>query len=57
VRLVLDHVTQAFKRLGGDRKYLAGVQMVAPGVGELYGVRVPVLRDLARRVLRSYGKD
>ncbi|NIS79067.1 MAG: hypothetical protein GTO14_02325 [Anaerolineales bacterium] len=56
-RLVLDHLTRAFERLGDDPQYLTGMQMVAPGVGELYGVKVPVLRDLARGVLRMYGKE
>ena len=54
---VLGVITRALERLGGDPEYLAGMRMVAPGVGELYGVKVPVLRKLAGKIVGAYKKN
>jgi len=54
---VLGVITRALERLGGDPEYLAGMRMVAPGVGELYGVKVPVLRKMAGKIVGAYKKE
>jgi 3-methyladenine DNA glycosylase AlkD len=54
---VLEIVTGAFERLGGDQEYLSGVQVSVPGGGEMYGIRVPDLRKLSKSVLKAYGQD
>ena len=54
---VLGVITRALERLGGDLDYLAGLRMVAPGVGELYGVKVPVLRKMSGEIVGAYKKE
>jgi 3-methyladenine DNA glycosylase AlkD len=51
---VVDALTEAFRRHGEQGDYLEGMRMAVPGVGELYGVRVPKLRAIAREVVRTY---
>ena len=53
---VLGAITRALERLGGDPEYLAGMQMAVPDVGELYGVKVPVLRKIAGKIVGTYKK-
>jgi 3-methyladenine DNA glycosylase AlkD len=45
---------EAFIRLAGDPEYLSGMKMVVPGVGSIYGVKVPLLRELSKVILRCY---
>lgn len=40
-----------------DPEYLSGIKQVVPGEQPSYGIRVPVLRDLALQILKTYGKD
>jgi 3-methyladenine DNA glycosylase AlkD len=54
---VLEIIEGAFVRQAGGEDYLAGMQMAVPGVGKLYGVKVPVLRKMADEVLRAYKRD
>ena len=54
---VLGAITRALERLGGDPEYLAGMRMAVPDAGELYGVKVPVLRKIAGEVVGAYKKD
>ena len=54
---VLEAITHAMKRLGGDPEYLAGMRMAVPDAGELYGVKVPVLRKIAGEVVSAYKKE
>jgi 3-methyladenine DNA glycosylase AlkD len=51
---VVDRLEQAFVDHVGDEAYLAGMKVVVPGVGRLYGVKVPVLRKIAQGVMRAY---
>ncbi len=51
---VVDALTEAFRRHGEQGDYLEGMRMAVPGVGELYGVRVPTLRAIAWEVVRAY---
>jgi 3-methyladenine DNA glycosylase AlkD len=51
---VVQALTEAFRRQGDGGDYLNGMRMAVPGVGELYGVRVPLLRAIAREVVRAY---
>jgi 3-methyladenine DNA glycosylase AlkD len=55
--LVVDALTGAFKRFGDDEAYQEGIMMAVPGVQAPYGVRVPVLRDLAGQVFAKYPKQ
>ena len=54
---VLRVITRALKHLGGDPEYLAGMRMAVPDAGELYGVKVPLLRKMAGEVVGAYKKD
>jgi 3-methyladenine DNA glycosylase AlkD len=51
---LLEIFQSTFESLSHDEGYQQGMQMAVPGVGEMYGVRVPQLRSLAKHVLRSY---
>jgi 3-methyladenine DNA glycosylase AlkD len=50
---VVRILEETFIRMGGESEYLEGMKMVVPGAGELYGVKVPVLRELSKEILRS----
>ncbi len=54
---VLDLVTVAFESLADRGAYHDAMQRVIPGVASFYGVRVPVLRALAKSVKRAYKQD
>jgi len=54
---VLGVVTRALERLGGDPEYLAGMRMAVPDAGELYGVKMPVLRKIAGKIVGAYKKE
>lgn len=54
---VVEVIEKAFKRHADGEDYLAGMRMAVPGVGELYGVKVPVLRKMADVVIRAYKND
>jgi len=55
---VIDELTGAFIRHGGDEAYLKGMEMVVPGAGKVYGIRVPALRKMAKQVVCHYiGND
>jgi 3-methyladenine DNA glycosylase AlkD len=49
-------ITKAFERLSGDDSYREGMTRAVPGVRDVYGVRVPQLRALARQVIKVLGK-
>jgi 3-methyladenine DNA glycosylase AlkD len=51
---VIRALEKAFLRLGGEPAYLTGMKMVVPGAGVLYGVKVPVLRNLSKEIRRRY---
>ncbi len=55
--LVVDALTEAFERYCGDEAYREGITMAVPGIQAPYGVRVPVLRDLAGQVYTKYRKQ
>jgi 3-methyladenine DNA glycosylase AlkD len=52
----LNILEEAFQRHAKDPEYLQGMRMAVPGAGELYGVRVPILRQMAKAVARTYRK-
>jgi 3-methyladenine DNA glycosylase AlkD len=54
---VVEVIERAFTRHADGEGYLAGMRMAVPGVGELYGVKVPVLRKMADVVIRAYKND
>ena len=54
---VIDELTGAFIRHGGDEEYLKGMEMVVPGAGKVYGIRVPALRSMAKQVVRQYKEN
>jgi 3-methyladenine DNA glycosylase AlkD len=54
VREVLGIVTSALDGQEQDSDYLQGMQMAVPGVGKIYGVRVPQLRMMAKQLSRKY---
>jgi 3-methyladenine DNA glycosylase AlkD len=54
---VLEIIERAFMQQACGDDYLAGIQMAVPGVGMVYGVKVPVLRKMADEVVRAYKKD
>ncbi len=54
---VVDILEGAFLNHVGSEDYLAGMVMTVPGAGELYGVKVPVLRKMADEVVSAYKKD
>jgi 3-methyladenine DNA glycosylase AlkD len=43
-----------FEALSHDEDYQEGMLMAVPGVGEMYGVRVPQLRAFAKHLLKTY---
>lgn len=47
---------QTFEALGESGAYQAGMRRSVPGVEQLYAVRVPQLRQLARELLVKYGR-
>ena len=54
---VLDLMTKAFGKLADRGEYYQAMQKVVPGVGSFYGVRVPLLRELAKGVQAAYKQD
>ena len=54
---VVDLITKAFERLADRGAYYDAMQTVIPGVGAIYGVRVPLLRELAKGVRGAYRQD
>ncbi|HEY42913.1 MAG TPA: DNA alkylation repair protein [Anaerolineae bacterium] len=54
---VVDALEEAFVRHVGNEEYLAGMKMVVPGAGKLYGVKVPFLRKMAIEVVSAYKTD
>ena len=54
---VMEVIEGAFTRHADGEDYLAGMRMAVPGVGELYGVKVPVLRKMTDVVIREYKND
>ena len=54
---VVDLITKAFERLADRGAYYDAMQTVIPGVGVIYGVRVPLLRKLAKGVRGAYRQD
>jgi 3-methyladenine DNA glycosylase AlkD len=54
---VLALLESAFESASGDQEYLAGMQRTVPGVGKLYGVRVPNLREMGKQISQAYRKD
>jgi 3-methyladenine DNA glycosylase AlkD len=54
---VVDILEGAFVNHVGGEEYLAGMKMVVPGAGKLYGVKVPFLRKMAGEVVSAYMKD
>jgi 3-methyladenine DNA glycosylase AlkD len=40
-----------------DPEYLLGIKQFVPGGQPSYGVRVPVLRGIAKSIFKTYGKD
>lgn len=54
---VIDELTGTFIRHGGDEEYLKGMEMVVPGAGKVYGIRVPALRNMAKQVVRQYKEN
>ena len=54
VQSLLRIFQDTFEALSHDEDYQQGMRMAVPGVGEMYGVRVPLLRDFARRLLQTY---
>jgi 3-methyladenine DNA glycosylase AlkD len=54
VEPLLEIFREAFENLSHDEGYQEGMQMAVPGVGEMYGVRVPLLRAFAKRLLKAY---
>lgn len=54
---VIDTLEQAFEELANDIQYQAGVRVSVPGVGRLYGLRVPMLREMAGKIVRAYSGD
>ncbi len=54
---IIRILEDTFISLGGESDYLAGMKMTVPGVGVLYGVKVPLLRKLSKEVLRTYKNE
>jgi 3-methyladenine DNA glycosylase AlkD len=54
---VVKALTDAFERFGDDEAYREGITVAVPGAEAPYGVRVPVLRDLAGQVYAKYPKQ
>jgi 3-methyladenine DNA glycosylase AlkD len=54
VEPLLEIFRATFERLSQDKGYQDGILMAVPGVGEMYGVRVPLLRALAKHLLKAY---
>jgi 3-methyladenine DNA glycosylase AlkD len=56
---IIQVLEESFVDLGGAPDYLSGMRMTVPGIGKLYGVKVPLLRKLSREVIQTYkdGKD
>jgi 3-methyladenine DNA glycosylase AlkD len=53
---VVDRVTDAFAALASAED-AAGVARFMPGIDQTYGLRIPQLREIGKRVARHYGKD
>ena len=53
---VVDILEGAFANHVGE-EYLAGMKTAVPGVGKLYGVKVPFLRRMSGEIVRAYKKD
>jgi 3-methyladenine DNA glycosylase AlkD len=49
-------ITKVFEQLSGDDSYREGMNRAVPGARDVYGVRVPQLRALARQVIKTFGK-
>ena len=54
VEPILEIFHATFESLGKDEGYQEGMLMAVPGVGEMYGVRVPQLRAFAKHLLKTY---
>ena len=54
IESILEILKATFESLSQDESYQEGMQMAVPGVGEMYGVRVPLLRAMAKHVLKTY---
>ncbi len=50
-------LTETLEGFAVDETYRQGVGRAVPGVRDVYGVRVPQLRSLARQLLRTYAKQ
>ena len=51
---VVAALTDAFQTQTGDAKYQSLISTAVPGISPTYGIRVPVLRGMAKEVLRRY---
>jgi 3-methyladenine DNA glycosylase AlkD len=51
---IIKHLTQAYVALAEKGEYLEGMKTAVPGLGKQFGVKVPILRQLAKGLLRTY---
>lgn len=51
---ILTQLEHVFHASAGDAEYLEGMRRTVPGVAELYGVRVPALREFAKQIHKTY---
>ncbi len=51
---VVAALTDAFQMETGDAKYQPLISTAVPGISPTYGIRVPVLRGMAKEILRMY---
>lgn len=54
---IVGLLTNTFEKLSGDESYREGMYRAVPGAREVYGVRVPQLRAIARQVNKAFGKQ
>ncbi len=54
---VVRRLSLAFERSVAGSDYQAAMERVVPGTEKMYGVKVPVLRALARQIVTFYRKD
>jgi len=54
---VMQSLELGFKREVGSAEYLEGMRRTVPGVAKLYGVKVPKLREISKKILTTYLSD
>jgi len=54
---IVERLERIMRTLADDSGYQGSVERFVPGAGEVFGVRVPQLRDLAGEVFKSFRKD